>query len=80
MKSLKLLQLRQSESQKFLKDQQKASVKRKTLASEITGRVMWLNICNSYSFIYRDEKDIDIFVHETDIIKINLDKFFRSLT
>ena len=80
MKSLKLLRLRLSEIKKFLKGQTKASVKRKSLASEITGRVVWFNVSKWYRFIHCDNKEIDIFVHQTDIIKINLDKFFRSLT
>ena len=50
---------------------QKASVNRKISASGIIGRVVCLNVCKGYGLIHRDDKDIEILIHHTDIIKNN---------
>ena len=58
---------------------EKAQVTKKTIAIRVTGQVVWFNIRKGYGFIQRDDRNSDIFVHYTAIIKNNPNKFLKSL-
>ena len=40
---------------------------------------MWFNVRNVYGFINHDDKDSDIFVHQTENFKNDHNKYLRSL-
>ena len=54
-------------------------VTKKTIAIGVTGQVAWFNVRKGYGFIHRDDRNNDIFVHYTAIIKNNPNKFLKSL-
>jgi len=59
--------------------EREAPVTREIIASRVTGLVKWFNVRNGYGFIHHEDKDTDVFVHQTAIIKNNPKKFLRSL-
>lgn len=60
-------------------DQQKAVVKKKVIATKVTGTVKWFNVKSGYGFINRNDTKEDVFVHQTAIIKNNPKKYVRSV-
>ena len=59
--------------------EEKAQVTKNTIAIGVTGQVVWFNVRKGYGFIQRDDRNSDIFVHYTAIVKNNPNKFLRSL-
>lgn len=56
-----------------------AEAPKTVLAEKVQGEVKWFNVRNGYGFIHRSDKEEDVFVHQTAIVKNNPNKYLRSL-
>ena len=55
------------------------SVPKKKGLFEVTGQKLWFNVHKGFGFIHRDNRNSDIFVQYTAIVKNNPNKLSRSL-
>ncbi|KAF5272083.1 hypothetical protein FQA39_LY01166 [Lamprigera yunnana] len=61
-------------------EQDKATAQGKQIiATKVTGTVKWFNVKSGYGFINRNDTKVDVFVHQSAIIKNNRKKAVRSV-
>ena len=60
-------------------NQDEAEVKKRVIATKVTGTVKWFNVKSGYGFINRNDTQEDVFVHQMAIMKNNPNKAVRSL-